>query len=376
MYGVTLLKSFEIRSLTLHYPVVDWSNLDRDLQSANEMLERLNTYLKKEYNINVWTNRLTLNTPPQEVTLGDIIKAIDRSGLDATKTLISLGGFSPSDKRVSDLRESLVNGLYSYLIISNWEDVLTASRLLISWSEEPYEHMTRVGVDLRGDPSFVTPYFPISQSPSFIRQPSISIALKLPRLMLDAYEEKGNRGLIEALYSASVIIYQYVIRGMKEVLPNADIVGIDLSLSPWMEESVGELIERVGKCTIGGFECIPVVFVLNKIINAIASMLPKVTGFNEIMLAVGEDNLLKQRVYEGKLDLRSLIEMVPVCLAGLDMIALRADENKLSNLLSVLKSYSESKQKTVGFRAILLPPDFSDEKIETKKFGDIPVLGI
>lgn len=362
-----------IRSLTLHYPVKNWASLNEEVEEALNGIEELASYLRNNCGFEVWTKRLTLPSPPLEVSIKDVMDMLE-GFLGRKDLLISMGSYSVRDRRLVELKDAILNGFYAYFMVRDWEELSNVTDVLTSWSEPPYEHMTRVGVDLLGDLGFVTPYYPLSQTPRAVTAPSVSFSFMLPKALLEEIGRGGVNGAVDYLYSLSI----RAMKGIRGFLENYNkkwgVLGPDLSISPWMEDSVGELIESLGGCEIGGIGCISVIYYLNKIVREVAGSLPASTGFNEIMMAVAEDSLLKKRVYEGKLSLRDLLEMVPVCLAGIDMIALKSDRRRLLDLLSALKAYAESKRKTVGFRAIILPYDVKDEKIISKKFGDIPVL--
>lgn len=339
---------------------------------AIEGLEEASDFLKSN-GMDVWSKRLTITTPPPDIPIGNMVEKIKET-VNTEKILVSLGGFSVKDNRLEEIREAIMNGLYVFFEVKNWDDLYDIASIIYSWSQPPYEHMTRVGVDLLGDPSFITPYYPLSRTPLLLSKPVFSLSFMLPKILLELLLEEGFKSMIDYLFELSLSSIKFLKEFVEKENNNYGIVGVDLSLSPWMDDSVGELIEKIGQCTIGDLKCIPTVYHINKILSEVASSLPRSTGFNEIMLAVAEDSLLKRRVYEGKLSLRSLLEIVPVCLAGLDMFGLRTSKEKLFDLLSTLKAYSETKRKTVGFRAIVLPKTSDEEKIMTKKFGDIPVF--
>jgi len=360
-----------IRAITLHYPVRDWEGAGERLDSAVSMLEEACDYASEATGSKPWTLRLSLTPPEAGVPLGPYISELVEIS-DRRRILVSLGGFSPKDVRAPELKDALEAGLYAYLRADTWEDVALAARLLTSWSQPPFEHMTRVGVELLGDPGFLSPYFPISQTPRAVRVPSFSVAFMLPSALAEAFKRGGEAEAADLLLKASL----KAARAITSFCERRDcaFAGADLSISPWMDDSVGSLVEEVGGCTIGDVGCILAVYRLNSLIRGVASALPSSTGFNEVMMAVGEDSLLKKRSYEKKLTLRRLMEMVPVCLAGVDMVALKSEEKELTSLLGALKAYAHSKGRPVGFRAIILPKDYGHDRVMTARFGDIPVL--
>ena len=93
-------------------------------------------------------------------------------------------------------------------------------------------------------------------------------------------------------------------------------------------------------------------------------------GFNEVMLAVGEDNLLKKRVKEKKLRLGLLEGLSVVCVAGLDMVNVIKDRDTLIRIFSDMNKISKIKKKPIGTR--LIPT--TSNSIKISKFGEIPII--
>lgn len=325
-----------------------------------------------ERGLEVWSTRVSLATVPSDVPLSRVLKILE--GSVPRDVLVSLGRFTVADARVRELFDALMQGYYAYVATREWGDVARAAELLVTWSKEPYEHMTRVGLDLLGDPGFVSPYFPISQTPAHLTMPYFSASLLLPRLLVDAHRREGEEGVLRAMMRSAINVYRALKDEVTRLNGRGGLLGLDLSLSPWMEESVAEVVEMVGGCRLGTLRCVAAAYAVNSMIRRVSAHVERVIGFNELMLAVGEDNLLKRRVSEGEVTVRSLTELVPVCLAGVDMVAIKATKEELLDLLLALKSYAESKGRTIGFRAILLPKDFSDNSVQTERFGEIPVI--
>jgi hypothetical protein len=152
-----------------------------------------------------------------------------------------------------------------------------------------------------------------------------------------------------------------------------EFLGLDLSLSPWMDESVGQLVEKHFDCKLGEPGSFHGVYKINNEISRIIEKYGvKAIGFNEIMLAVGEDNLLKERVEKGELNLSTLIGLVSVCVAGLDMVAIKRDKRLIKNTILDVDHISRVKDKPVGTR--LIPSGDQYGKVKIKRFGEIPVI--
>lgn len=204
-----------------------------------------------------------------------------------------------------------------------------------------------------------TPYFP--STTNIDKKFGFSLSLRYVDLIREYLE--GDQSRIE----------KYIMN-IKRVLGNFDACfdGIDYSLSPWMDDSVGKLIEEAYRVVIGEIGTLYAVYDVNNKIRRITSIeiLPSI-GFNEVMLPVGEDNILKERVEEGLLTLSKLIALSSVCVDGLDMVAVKRDEKLLKNVILDMDSIARMKGKALGTR--LIPTDEADG-VHTKRFGYIPLL--
>jgi len=149
---------------------------------------------------------------------------------------------------------------------------------------------------------------------------------------------------------------------------NIPFLGVDMSLSPWRDESVGMVIEKLINGKIGFPGTINAIYSLNKLIpNLIKKLEVRSIGFNEVMIPVAEDNILNERVKEGFLRLRDLVNYSIVCVAGLDMVAvpLRIDLRRLGiDTLTVYKV----KKRTIAMRIIPVDQD-PGNAIKLENFG-------
>jgi uncharacterized protein (UPF0210 family) len=148
--------------------------------------------------------------------------------------------------------------------------------------------------------------------------------------------------------------------------------GADYSLSPWMENSTAEVIERVGNCLMGELNCLSIIKRVNDTISVIAERFGGL-GFNEIMLPLAEDNILKQRVREGILGLKEMVYYTTSCLAGLDMVPIKTNDDELEKLIVVLSDISNMKKRPMGVRLIPLPKEFEGKEIKLGMFGSVPI---
>jgi len=89
------------------------------------------------------------------------------------------------------------------------------------------------------------------------------------------------------------------------------------------------------------------------------------------MLPVAEDNTLMQRVSEGSLTLSQLLLLTSVCVAGVDMVAVRRDLETYKSLLKSTMAIQFIKRRPYGVRVI--PSDGSGEFF-LKEYGKIPEI--
>ena len=145
-------------------------------------------------------------------------------------------------------------------------------------------------------------------------------------------------------------------------------MGVDLSLSPWREESVVAIIEKLIGNKIGFPGTINTIFSLNRLVKGLAKKLGVVTtGFNEVMLSVAEDNILNERVKEMAIRLRDLISYSALCAAGLDMVAVPRSIDITRIAIDMLTIY-RVKGRSVAMR--IIPVDGGPgTEILLKRFG-------
>jgi hypothetical protein len=207
-----------------------------------------------------------------------------------------------------------------------------------------------------------TPYFPLATS---FRE-GFSVALRYVDILRSNESRKWLKEAINYINKLNEDLeYVSSVSGIK-------FLGFDLSLSPWMSESVVEVIEKITGTVFASPGTASGVFKLNQLINEIASETSiRTLGFNEVMLPVGEDSLLMRRVREGSVTLKDLSFLSSYCLAGVDMVAIRPDPIKIRGIISDLIAASTLKGRPLGFRAI---PAGNVNEVYIRKFGSIPVI--
>ncbi|BDR91833.1 DUF711 family protein [Vulcanisaeta souniana] len=153
---------------------------------------------------------------------------------------------------------------------------------------------------------------------------------------------------------------------------SADYLGIDASLSPWGEESVVDTVERIYGIRFGGPGTLGAIYKLNKAIWEVSSQF-RVTGFNEVMLPLAEDEKLKARTREGLITFSKLVKYTTTCVAGVDMVPIPSGQVPLiRELINDLHAIASIKRRSIGLR--LIPYPGSEAEVDLGDFGRTPLL--
>ncbi|MDK2384103.1 MAG: DUF711 family protein, partial [Candidatus Korarchaeota archaeon] len=153
-------------------------------------------------------------------------------------------------------------------------------------------------------------------------------------------------------------------------------IGIDVSPSPWMEMSVARVVEALSGVSVGAPGSLSAIRRLNEAVWRAGKGLPLI-GFNETMLPVAEDNVLKVRTLEG-LRVRDLALLTLGCLAGIDMVVLpwEGGAEALGGLILDQVVVHRLKAMPLGMRVILYEGVRPGDKVELDKFGAVPVSAL
>ncbi|ADY02181.1 hypothetical protein VMUT_1980 [Vulcanisaeta moutnovskia 768-28] len=151
-----------------------------------------------------------------------------------------------------------------------------------------------------------------------------------------------------------------------------DYLGIDASLSPWGEESVIDAVERIYGIKFGGPGTLSAIYKLNKAIWEVSGRF-RVTGFNEVMLPLAEDERLKARAREGLITFSKLVKYTMTCVAGVDMVPIPSNQLPLiKGLINDLHAIVSIKRRSIGLR--LIPYPGNEAEVDLGDFGKAPVL--
>jgi len=371
---------FKIRALTV---ALDVSPLDiMNLNVLERYARLLRTIQKscKDTAIPVWSFRIAL----QPIALrflkkGDLILKMIKS----VYSLCERSGFnyisiplitSTDDLKSTDVLPDILDRLIGYdnVFLSfnikeyDADDIPLISSFyasLLNYLCERNALMAQARISLVLKGPLMTPYFPSASSLS----DEVSIMASL--LYLKHISDLLRKGI--SLFSAALSVSNNVNEILSNISQNLGIAnaGVDLSLSPWMDESIYDVINAYHGVD---FPYMYTLYDINRELE-LASMKTRSIGFNEVMLPLAEDNWLKDLASKSILRVRDFVSLSVICVAGVDMIPMpNIKQRKLEAIISDILTLSIIKEKVVGVRLIktkLNPGDI----LSLPLFGDIPV---
>jgi len=333
------MDTMKIRALTIFF--------------VSEDMDKLVKYVDQLQNIKdevVWTKRIAF--PPE---LKDLERKVNQ--IPSGKGII----YSIIHRRAKDELRSIADFLstdksfYASVLLNDSKYIDDVAQLV--YSLDP-EIATRVAI-LVNEEFLTTPYFPVGSANTI--NDSLSSSLIYVR---EFEENRAERVLAFADEYSKKISKEIGIRYL----------GIDASLSPWMEESTGRLIENLSGEKMFSFGQLSTVANINRrIFELVWRLKIAPIGFSELMLPVAEDNVLMERVREGSLTLSQLMALTSVCVAGLDMIAVKRDIELYKKILRDSMAIQFTKRRPYGIRII---PSTGEGEIYLKEYGKIPEIKI
>ena len=358
--------SFTVRAVTLHAGSLDPSD-DEGVESAVARLQEAVDRSASRLGLRPTYIRLAMRRPEGE--LGRVVKQLERL---SSQVAINVGQLQPNVSP-GDLEALSSAGLYASILLPepSWGAAKAIASSIIGMSSSDPSLATRVAVNVMGEEGFVTPYYPLASARP--RQELVTVALTYPSYLAQAYRSGGLGELTNAIVNAARAAEELGRSVASEL--GAEYAGVDLSVSPWMEDSSLALVEEVAGVRMPRPGFTSGVRAVNEAI-ARASASVKAVGFNEVMLPVGEDSKLKARVSEGEVNARYLAMLSGVCVAGLDMVAVPADEAGIAGLILDVASYSRAKGRTLGVRVIPVEGAEPGDKVDLGRFGESPIIAI
>ncbi len=212
---------------------------------------------------------------------------------------------------------------------------------------------------------YETPYFPATK---YVRN-AVSLALLYPDDL--RFVEPNYSSLVSFLKGLGEKFLDFLSRLAGAV--GFSHFGIDYSLSPWLSKSVARVFEWWG-CPLGSVGCVYLLHFLNEILGSVAKGMGGL-GYCEVMLPLAEDDLLKEYVRSGVLDLYDLMFYSSISVAGLDMVPISMSEEFEATFM-LIRDYAvlvSRFRRPKALRLILVPEEPGSE-VAMGFFGRVPVL--
>ncbi|TRM93340.1 DUF711 domain-containing protein [Sulfolobus sp. A20-N-G8] len=328
-----------IRALTIF--INDYSKISE----YSDKLSRIN----EDY---IWSKRLSLPPTPKNISLSKLVDFLPSKDKNIMFSLIALDN---SDNRIGEIKDILKtdNRIFAHVLVRDIKNIESVARFLISL--EPDE-ATRFAL-LYNFEFLTTPYFPTSTANTVYDSFGLSLL----------YVNDFKNGKIDfALQKANEIGKEFQKRlGIK-------FLGIDASLSPWMNESVAEIIEANSGKIFNIANLWYIGEINQKILESTWRNRVSPIGFSELMLPIAEDNILRERVKEGSLTLKDILLMSYFCVAGIDMVGVYSNLSIYENLLKDIYYIQHVKRRPYGVR--LIPTH--GNPVLSNMFGEIPDVKI
>ncbi|MCS7102478.1 MAG: DUF711 family protein [Candidatus Korarchaeum sp.] len=262
-------------------------------------------------------------------------------------------------------------GYFTSISLADSTEFLRAAEFIFRVSEDlGPEYATMFAFSSKEPPE--GPYFPLTKAESF----GVSFSLLYPSDLYGPLEEaeEPESALSYALSRVFRGAHSELREAVSELGEEVPFLGMDFSLSPWMDESSAKVVSLLARSPFLGPGTPSAIAELNLRIEE-ASRGMRRLGFNELMLPMAEDDLLKEAALSLEITARSLALLTPYCLAGLDMVVLPLSVSKsdLAKLIGDVMTSSRIKGRTVGVRIILVDAEPGEEVI-LGRFGKVPVM--
>lgn len=229
----------------------------------------------------------------------------------------------------------------------------------------PLESFVKLSFSFGGP--ILTPYFPSASAGKDIM---VTASMLYVDDLLNAI--KSGKSISEVISNCSRHVSNFIAEISNYLRIN--LIGLDASISPWMDESVVDLIECFGGVRFGDIGTLNSIYWINELIVDVVSKGNFFTGYNELMLPYAEDSKLMLLGGEGLISAYDLLHLSSVCVAGFDMAVLpRMDEKSLNMFFMDAYSILKAKGKPCGFRVILSDNVYGDI-VDLGFIGRAPVI--
>lgn len=352
----------KIRALTA---LIDIDTLKGDLASFTSKLVECVREASRRFGIEIWTTRLAV-TPQPVSKVAEICNFLDGE-VDEKIDYINVPLKMPHNIDPKIIYEVLSNHRRVFTCLAGGINELNSFGELLKVTLENSNYEIFVKFSFSSGSYIVTPYFP--SATAIKGKIGISAAL----LYIDDLIRAINRsrdvgGIIHKYHRKAMGILDYISMEM-----NIENFGVDLSLSPWMNESIANLIEKIINNEFNSPKTHYAIFKINKLLDEISSKV-KTVGFNEVMLPYAEDSRLMKLGANGKLTAYDLLSYASICVAGFDVPVLpKMNDKTLKSLLLDIYSILASKNKSSGMR-LILTNDHWGEIVDLGFLGKAPVM--
>ncbi|MEM0268448.1 MAG: DUF711 family protein [Candidatus Korarchaeum sp.] len=268
--------------------------------------------------------------------------------------------------------ELLKDGYFTSISLGgNSTDLLRAADFIFRISEDlGPEYATMFALSSSDPPE--GPYFPVTKAESFGMSFSLLYPSDLYGVLAEAEEPQAVLGYaLSRIFSEA---HSEVRRATSDLGEEVPFLGMDFSLSPWMEESSARVVSLLARSPFLGPGTPSAIAELNSRIDEASRGLRRL-GFNELMLPMAEDDVLKEAALNLEMTARDLALLTPYCLAGLDMVVLPLSVSRtdLAKLIGDVVTSGRVKGRTVGVRVILVEAE-PGEEVNLGRFGKVPVM--
>ena len=352
----------KLRAVTL---LVDVNSYDGNLLPLVDHFSKAADRLAGEFGLSVWTKRLAV-APTDVGRLLSLAKEFDE--LPINYATIPVNVRRPADaKTVVDALTGTKRILTS--LHGGEAELGIFTNALAGVANIDAGLCTRVSFTV--DTLITTPYFPSAAAPP--GGLGVASALLYVDDLRKALQASGD--IKSKAVELAKKAYGYLYALSREL--KVDNYGVDLSFSPWMEDSVAKLVEEYGKANFGDPGTHHTIFALNNLLREVASSTGVASvGYNEIMLPYAEDDRLKELGAQGKITAYSLLSLASVCVAGLDMVVLPCrDPKTLKTFMHDAYAVLSSKRRTSAIRVIPAAVD-PGQTVDLGRFGSPAAMKI
>ncbi|RLE53177.1 MAG: hypothetical protein DRJ33_01780 [Candidatus Methanomethylicota archaeon] len=361
----------EVRALCLHYSEGD---VLRHLEDLEELLKDFTSSADKALRKRGLTKpsmRLALPqlSAPHLNDIKDLAKSLqelaEKIGLDY------VGGLHVNSSGLRDVGKPLLNAIvendrvFASSYLSKLSDIPLIARFIDS-----LRSYAEVGASVR----FVCLMYSRVETPYLPAATTLSPTHGISAAALYASDVKRAKS-ISRLKPKLLDIAKRIHSLAREVASSTNLkwAKVDMSLSPWANESVAEALESLAKCSLeepGVLSCIKT---LAKVIQRLEKDVA-LTGFNDVMLSYAEDERLMELGAADSLSISQLMLYSMACAVGIDMLPIPSTLGIkwIKNLLLDMFTISDIKKKPLGVR--LLPTNAKPgDLVDIWFFKNVPI---